>query len=573
MENPCKIICFGDSITKGYAPYLEKYFRKNFPEIRLDIINEGVGGETTIEGLVRVGQILEQKPDVVVIGFGMNDAFKRTDINKKEFCQNLSLIIDKCEEENVRAHVLTLHPINGDNYKLRQFNNLIRSVCKEKSIKLIDVHWFWEQKLKNPKKGLKDAIHPNEIGNEIYAEAVFRIASRPKTILEWQYNGNPCNCNYACPYCQYPTLEQKGDYFFGTVEQWHDAFKKAFGKQQLVFYFAHGEPTIGKEFYNVLDMIGEEPLWEARITTNLSPSMEKLAKTKLARTGRLNINASFHPYQAKIEKFLEKLLFLRKQGIECSVVYVMYPPLLKRFGKDFEIFTKYGFIVHVRRFRGTFKGKYYPCAYTDEERRFVAKYCDDATIKYMLNEEPSFAKLTYTGMDFVIVDNVGNIKYCDDYRQGHDRLGNIFQNTVNLFNRPIEFPAENSSDGTVDGVANFLELNYRQLTGNNVLNFSKQGGVFKGELEVRYKNIDKDFTDSKIRAEYDFPPRNIKDLYYIIKTKKLSHFIKKYRYNRQFKAINISQRRNKVIDAIRKHPILYKIGKIIYSKVRINELL
>jgi len=39
MENPCKIICFGDSITKGYIPYFEKYFRKYFPEIKLGIIN------------------------------------------------------------------------------------------------------------------------------------------------------------------------------------------------------------------------------------------------------------------------------------------------------------------------------------------------------------------------------------------------------------------------------------------------------------------------------------------------------------------------------------------------------
>lgn len=197
----------------------------------------------------------------------------------------------------------------------------------------------------------------------------------------------------------------------------------------------------------------------------------------------------------------------------------MYPSLLERFEDDFHFFDAHNFLVHVRRFRGFYEGKAYPEAYTDEERQFIAKYCDDATIKYMLSNEPSYGKLTWSGVDFMIVDNQGNVGYCDDFRPDRHSLGNVFDGTFRPLSVPLRFPGGGVSDGTVDGVANFLELGYRQLTGNNVLSFSRQGGVYHKSDGVYYKNMYVDFADSRIRAEYRFPPRNLKDCYHIWRCK------------------------------------------------------
>ena len=79
MENPCKLLFFGDSITKGYAPRLEKKLRDNYPEVVLTVVHAGVSGETSRDGLTRIPGLLDERPDLVVIGFGMNDWRKGVD--------------------------------------------------------------------------------------------------------------------------------------------------------------------------------------------------------------------------------------------------------------------------------------------------------------------------------------------------------------------------------------------------------------------------------------------------------------------------------------------------------------
>jgi hypothetical protein len=283
----------------------------------------------------------------------------------------------------------------------------------------------------------------------------------------------------------------------------------------LIFYLAFGEPTLGEAFYDVVKMIESEPSWSLRITSNLSQDLERLLNTRLAKEGRLNINASFHPTQTKIEKFLKKLEILREHGIESPVVYVMWPPHFKRFEDDFKIFNSHNFLVHVRRFKGDYNGKHYPEAYTDSERQFVAKYCDDATIKYMLNEKPVFDRRTYSGLHFYIVDSTGNVGLDSDcfffYSEFRTIFGNVIQDhMLKLPLEPQDYP-EGCVEGTVDGVSNYLETGYHQLEGNNVIHFAKQGGVYRSDSGVHYKNLDTDFNDSRVRAEYYFPPRNFKD--------------------------------------------------------------
>jgi hypothetical protein len=262
----------------------------------------------------------------------------------------------------------------------------------------------------------------------------------------------------------------------------------------------------------VLEMIGNEPKWHVRMTSNISLALDRLVKTKVAKEGRLDINASFHPAMTTIDAFLKKILFLREKGIEPSIVYVMWPPFLKRFEEDFKIFNQHNFLIHVRRFDGFYKGRKYPQSYTEEERKFIARYMDDATIKYMLAYQPSFGKLTWSGVDFFIVDNKGNVGYNDNLKPKIYSLGNIFRGDFHPFTEPRPFPGRFMSDTTVDGVANFLELNYDQLDeGNNTMSFSRQGGVYHTPEGVYYKNMNTNFDDRQIRAEYRFPPRNFKD--------------------------------------------------------------
>lgn len=514
MENPCKLVLFGDSLTVRYAPVFEAMFRAKLPDVKLHLSNAGISGETSRDALRRVPDLVADKPDVVAICLGMND-YGKPDPHKgtiDDFGANLGAVVRAFQNVGTRVLLLTTNPVAGGldtvaNRKLAEYNEVIRRTALEFKVRLVDIHKAWVEAFRSVREGLEDEIHPNPLGRQLYARELLKYIRRPNRILLWQYNGNPCECNYKCPYCQYKV--QKGHYFTGTIEGWRETFKKNFGREHLAFYLAHGEPMVGEMFYPVLEMIGQEPNWEVRMTSNISAPLERLVKTEVARTGRLNINASFHPYMVDKERFLEQLLYLRKHGIESPVVYVLFPPLFKRFQADFDFFNRHNFLVHVRRFRGMFQGKMYPEAYTDEEMQFIARHCDDATIRYQLFNEPSYGKPSWTGVDFFIVDSKGNVGYCDDYPEA--RLGNLFDGTFMPFTEPTPFPGKGCSDGTVDGVANFIELDYDQLTGNNVLNYSRQGGVYHTPNGIHYKNLGKDFNDSRTRAQYHFPARNWRD--------------------------------------------------------------
>lgn len=507
MENPCKIVCFGDSITKGYCSRFEKQIKKEYSDLQIEVINAGVVGETSVDGLRRLDQVIVLEPDVVVVGFGMNDW--RKGVEKETFRNNLGIIVDELNRRGIRVILMTMNPdYNKESQvskQLVEYNEVIRDVAHEKRVRIADVYSLWIKELSNIKEGLYDEIHPNErVGNEIICKTLMRVVPRSQTIIVWGFNGlDNAFCNYKCEYCYAPHEYRLGHHFQGDINEWHDAFKRTFGNQKLVFYLAFGEPMVAKKFYDVLDMIASESNWYGHMTSNLSPRLDRLVETKLFKEKRFNINASFHPTQTSVDKFLDKLLFLREHGLECPVVFVMWPPFIDKFEEWFKIFDEHNFLVHVRRFRGWYNGKFYPKAYTEEERQFIARYCDDATIKYMLNDFNVNLRgwLSYQGMYYILVDYHGDVYTSPDSREKH--LGNIFKGDVKLFTEPQPYGLD--WNGSVNGMASLLELNYRELEDNFVMSFARQGGVYHTEIGVHYKNMNTDFNDPKIRRTYNFP--------------------------------------------------------------------
>lgn len=507
MENPCKIVCFGDSITQGYCSRLDKQIKKEYSDLQIEVINMGTVSETTVEALQRLDQVIALEPDVVIVGFGMNDW--RKGVDKAMFRNNLGIIVEELDRRCIRVVLMTLNPdFNHQgrvSKQLVEYNEVIREVAYERKARIADVYSLWMKELPNIREGLYDDIHPNEkIGNEIICKALMRVVPRSQTVVVWGFNGlDNAFCNYKCEYCYAPHEYRLGHHFQGDINEWHDAFKDTFGKQKVVFYLAFGEPTVARNFYDVLHMIASEPDWYGHMTSNLSPRLDRLVETKLFQEKRLNINVSFHPTQVSIDKILAKLLLLREHGLECPVVFVMWPPFIKKFEEWFRVFNDHNFLVHIRRFRGWYEGKFYPKAYTEEERQFIARYCDDTTIKYMLNDfNVNFKNwLSYQGMYYVLVDYHGDVYASPDSKDAH--LGNIFRGDVKLFAEPQFYGID--WNGSVNGVASFLDLHYRQLEGNFVMSFAQQGGVYHTENGVYYKNMNTDFSDPKIRRAYNFP--------------------------------------------------------------------
>jgi lysophospholipase L1-like esterase len=500
MENPCRIVALGDSITRAWAPLLERRLRSEYPENDVKVINEGVVSDTSLLGLERLATVLEHRADVVLIGFGMNDW--RKGVERPEFREALAAMVDRLIEAGCRVLLVTINPDwqgreSGTTTVIDRYNEEISNLAHEKKVRIVDVNSAWKRRFPGIADGLEDEIHPNARGYELIVDALMTVLPRVSTTVVWQYNGHYGLCNYRCPYCYYPT---KKHYFRHTIEEWKDGFLALFGRQRVTFYLSYGEPMLGKNFYEVLDLIGSEPQWDCIITTNLSVSLERMCRTRLVQEGRLEINASYHPTQrATQSEFLAQLFVLREHGIEAPVVYVMYPEQIPQFPMHFRAFDRHGFFMHIRRFRGRYKGRFYPDAFSADDRHLIASYMDRNSIRLMLSNPSSAGRLSYAGMFYLCVDNDGNVARSPE-SQVYGDYGNIVDKTARLDVEPQPL-APGVREGSVDGSAAILDGGIDELTGNHIWSYATQGGVRRDNGSIRYPYRDVSFLNPRVLSD------------------------------------------------------------------------
>ena len=90
-----QIIVLGDSITAGYGLTPQQAYPSLLAQqldLDLPILNRGVSGDTTADGLARLtSDVLEEQPWLVIIGLGGNDFLRKVPKIKTE--ANLKAII------------------------------------------------------------------------------------------------------------------------------------------------------------------------------------------------------------------------------------------------------------------------------------------------------------------------------------------------------------------------------------------------------------------------------------------------------------------------------------------------
>jgi len=524
MKEFPNIILYGDSIGYEYAPLLKEYLEGHFKNSPVVVTNRGRPGETSSEALLRLETISKTPGNIVVIHLGMNDW--RRGVPAEQFGDNIRQMVRKLVSADRRVILATITPdwngnefalshqgIQGTSPEVDAYNHELWKIGHTDKVRVADPNGLWKERIRPVWKGLKDAIHPNAMGQEIICESLFYMLSRDHITVVWPFFGRFAACNYKCSYCYVPTSVNKGSRAIHSIEEFESGFMRSFGEyQRLTFYLSFGEPTIARTFGSLLKMIDSHSNWDLMITSNLSAikNIERASDLSIVQDGRININASFHPTETTREAFLEKLLRLREIGIESPIIYVAYPPLIPRIADDIDFFGEHKFIVHVRRFRGRYKGQYYPRGYTDAERVAVARFMDDASIRYMLSNISSLGRRTYLGMHHILVSERGDVELCDEY-PGERNLGNIFRGDVQLYSLPQPFPGPVSL-GAVDDVANIVELGYEELDGNHVISFARQGGVYIDGGSVRYPYRDANMDEAFWQKLFTVPsPEHIRN--------------------------------------------------------------
>lgn len=158
------IVCFGDSLTQGYGAINEQtypYFLQQLTNI--PVINKGINGNTSKDGLNRIDDILQFKNSIIIVEFGANDFFQQIPISETK--KNMEQIVDKLKQDNIVVLVST------EDKQLNRLYVMLKSLAKEKKVLFINgiLNEIW-----NNRDLFSDEIHPNSKGYKIVAEKIHK---------------------------------------------------------------------------------------------------------------------------------------------------------------------------------------------------------------------------------------------------------------------------------------------------------------------------------------------------------------------------------------------------------------
>ncbi len=174
-----RVLVLGNSIAAGLGVPSDASFPSRLQQ-KVDslgwdvrIQNAGVSGETTAGGLRRIGWLLDEKVDVLVLELGGNDGLRGVDPTATE--ENLTGIIDTTIATYPDAHVLLagmrIPPNLGSEYT-EQFRKVYPAVA-ERYERVTFVPFISEEVMGVDSLVQDDGIHPNVAGHRRVAQSVW----------------------------------------------------------------------------------------------------------------------------------------------------------------------------------------------------------------------------------------------------------------------------------------------------------------------------------------------------------------------------------------------------------------
>jgi acyl-CoA thioesterase-1 len=171
-----EILVLGDSLAAGFGlPSEESFPARLEARLRADGIdvrvrNSGVSGDTTSGGRARLDWVLADKPDLVILELGANDALRGIDPTIVR--ANLDAMIEKIAASGAKVLLAGMQaPSNwGEDYK-EKFDRIYPELAKAHGVALYP--FFLEGVAMRPELNQPDGIHPNGRG---VAALVERIA-------------------------------------------------------------------------------------------------------------------------------------------------------------------------------------------------------------------------------------------------------------------------------------------------------------------------------------------------------------------------------------------------------------
>ncbi|MGB8691721.1 MAG: SGNH/GDSL hydrolase family protein, partial [Microcoleus sp.] len=215
-----KIVTIGDSITEagkypgGYVWLLERYLNALYPEGQIEIINAGISGNKATDMQARFQKdVIEKKPDLVMINVGVNDVWHAffdfqnlqfypqgnlpTGVPLAEYREKLTQMVEAASSAGIRVVLLSPTPIREvldgpENHRLQEYIAAMREIGLQNKCLFIDLNAPFREVIgtfqKHAGKTLNllaaDGVHPNPSGYRIMAFTILRGLGVPPKDLE-----------------------------------------------------------------------------------------------------------------------------------------------------------------------------------------------------------------------------------------------------------------------------------------------------------------------------------------------------------------------------------------------------
>ena len=205
LPSTLSIVAFGDSIT-AQRKNVGQVFAQRLPVllgangIRCQVINAGVGSNHSgrqsdynypqiRHGMDRFEvDVLNKNADVVIIGFGTNDAYIDSNvasgssrISTELYRKNLNFMISSLKKRSVKVILMAPNPLgikrpDFQNARLYEYVKIVRELSKSHRTALVDNYQSF-QNFQTLGFGtiddlLQDSVHPNDKGHEIIASNI-----------------------------------------------------------------------------------------------------------------------------------------------------------------------------------------------------------------------------------------------------------------------------------------------------------------------------------------------------------------------------------------------------------------
>jgi acyl-CoA thioesterase-1 len=162
-----RVVALGDSLTAGlglppeqaYPALLQR--KLNEDGSGLEVVNAGVSGDTSADGLRRANWALEGDVRLLILALGANDGLRGLPVNQMK--ENLQAIVHRAKQRGIPVLLVGMEapPNYGEQYA-RAFRQVFQDLARENGLRFVP--FLLEGVAGVPDLNQADGIHPSSAG-------------------------------------------------------------------------------------------------------------------------------------------------------------------------------------------------------------------------------------------------------------------------------------------------------------------------------------------------------------------------------------------------------------------------